>query len=417
MRLIYAFLLALVFPLIPLRLAWRARRQPEYLQHVGERLGRFHGETAARDDAPYIWLHAVSVGETRGAAPLVRALRQKHPTHRILLTHMTPTGRAAGAALFGKDGHIVQAYLPYDYAWAIKRFLRHFQPRVGVVMETEIWPNMVHECAQRGVPLYLVNARLSEKSFTRYQRVGGLIRDTLQALTAIAAQTEEDEQRFRDLGAARVIVCGNLKFDVDPPASLRPLGAELRARCGQRSVLLAASTRDGEEALLLDHNLHQLPNTLLVIVPRHPQRFDEVAALLEARGVTYVRRSANAAVPGSASVLLGDSMGEMAAYYAACDVAFIGGSLLPFGGQNLIEACAEGKPVLIGPHTYNFAQVTLQAIAAGAALRVQDAADLARKALALLTHTEVTSRMHGAALEFSRTYRGATQRTMDVIRF
>lgn len=419
MRIVYALLLTLAAPFIVLRLLWRARRQPEYLRHIGERFGYYPRDTAARDSAPYIWLHAVSVGETRGAEPLLRALCEKYPGHRILLTHMTPTGRAAGEALFGDD--VTRSYLPYDYAWAVARFLKHFQPRVGVLMETEIWPNLVRGCRQRGVPLYLVNARLSEKSFTRYQRVGSLIRDTLQALRAIAAQTEEDAGRFRALGAREVSVAGNLKFDVEAPAPQFALGAQLRARFGvdngARSVLLAASTRDGEEALLLDHKLHELPDTLLLIVPRHPQRFDEVAALLEQRGIACVRRSANAPVPRETRVVLGDSMGEMAAYYAACDVAFIGGSLQPFGGQNLIEACALGKPVLIGPHTYNFAQATEQAIAAGAALRVMDGSDLARKAAVVLTHRKVSERMSAAALEFSRTYRGATQRMLEIIRF
>lgn len=417
MRMIYSLLLALAAPFILLRLAWRARRQPEYLQHVGERFGCYAQSIAGRDDAPYIWLHAVSVGETRGAEPLLRALREKYPGHRILLTHMTPTGRAAGEALYGADAQIVRAYLPYDYSWAVARFLAHFGPVMGVLMETEIWPNLARACARRGVPLYLVNARLSEKSFARYQRVGGLIRGTLRMLRAIAAQTEDDASRFRTLGAEKITVTGNLKFDVSAPAALTERGTQLRARWGARQVLLAASTRDGEEALLIDHKLHALPNTLLVIVPRHPQRFDEVAALLTERGVPHVRRSAETPVADSVQVVLGDSMGEMAAYYAACDASFIGGSLLPFGGQNLIEACAAGKPVLIGPHTYNFAQATEQAIAAGAALRVQDGADLARKAEAVLTHAKISERMQAAAFEFSRAYQGATERTLNVLRF
>lgn len=415
MRVIYAMLLTLAAPFIVLRLLWRARRQHEYLQHISERFGFYANDIAAREGAPYLWLHAVSVGETRGAEPLLRALREKYPHHRILLTHMTPTGRAAGESLFGDD--VTRCYLPYDYSWAVARFLDHFRPGVGVLMETEIWPNLVRMCRKRGVPLYLVNARLSEKSFTRYQRVGSLIHDTLQALSAIAAQTEEDAGRFRALGAREVSVAGNLKFDVEAPAEQLALGAQLRNHCSARSVLLAASTREGEEALLLDYKLHDIPDTLLAIVPRHPQRFDDVAALLEARGIAYVRRSADKPVPPDTRVLLGDSMGEMAAYYAACDAAFIGGSLLPYGGQNLIEACAVGKPVLIGPHTYNFAQATQQAIAAGAALRVTDGADLARKAAVVLTHRKISERMGAAALEFSRTYRGATQRTLEVIRF
>ncbi|MEQ1776194.1 MAG: lipid IV(A) 3-deoxy-D-manno-octulosonic acid transferase [Burkholderiales bacterium] len=418
-RIAYSLLLYLALPYVLLRLWWRSRRQPEYLQHVGERFGRY---ADAPMTAPLIWLHAVSVGETRAAEPLVRALRAKYPDHRILLTHMTPTGREAGVALFGDD--VIRHYLPYDYPGAVRRFLDHFRPRVGLLMETEIWPNLVHACKSRGVPLHLVNARLSEKSFANYQRMSALTAATLDELTSVAAQTAADAQRFTTLGARNVSVFGNLKFDVDPPAELISEGARLRASIGARSVLLAASTREGEEGLLVENKLHAIPDVphlLLVIVPRHPQRFDEVAALLEKHGVRYQRRSENtktrAAIRADTQVLLGDSMGEMFAYYAACDVAFIGGSLLPFGGQNLIEACAVGKPVLVGPHTYNFADAAESAITAGAALRVMDTADLARKASALLTHPALMQRMGDAAIQFSKTHRGVARKLVDTLRF
>ena len=418
MRIIYSLLLALALPFIALRLCWRARRQPEYLQHVGERFGFYGDNIAAREGAPLIWLHAVSVGETRAAEPLVRALLKKYPGHRILLTNMTPTGRAAGKALFGEDAiNILHCYLPYDYPGAVARFLSHFQPRAGVLMETEIWPNLVRACHQRATPLYLVNARLSEKSFARYQRVGRLTTDTLQSLSAIAAQSNDDASRFKTLGAEAVTVTGNLKFDVTPPASQLALGAQLRERFGARRVLLAASTRDGEEQILINNKLHELNDALLVIVPRHPQRFDEVAALLEQQQIPYQRRSANKSVPEQTRVVLGDSMGEMVAYYAACDAAFIGGSLLSFGGQNLIEACAVGKPVLIGPHTHNFAEAAEQAVAAGAAQRVMDGADLQHKASALLANPNMTMRMSAAAWAFSNEHRGATQKILELIRF
>ena len=411
-RSLYTLLLTLALPLIALRLWWRARRQPEYLQHVGERFGRYRGEA---NTSPLIWLHAVSVGETRAAEPLLRALREHYPQHRILLTHMTPTGRETGVALFGED--LLRCYLPYDYPRAVARFLDHYRPSVGVLMETEIWPNLVHACQARGLPLYLVNARLSEKSFARYQRVGALTADTVSALTAIAAQSPDDARRFDALGATQVTVTGNLKFDVAPSAVHLALGEHLREGFGARRVLLAASTRDGEELLFINNKLHEIPNTLLVIVPRHPQRFDEVAALLDQHRIAYQRRSTNEPVRAETRVLLGDSMGEMVAYYAACDVAFVGGSLLPFGGQNLIEACAVGKPVLIGTHTHNFAEATERAVAAGAALRVMDGADLLRKATALLDNPKVTERMHAAALAFSGEHRGATQKLLELIRF
>jgi 3-deoxy-D-manno-octulosonic-acid transferase len=414
-RVVYSLLLYLGLPYVLLRLCWRARRQPAYLHHVGERFGRYADHAGA---APLIWLHAVSVGETRAAQPLVRALQEKYPDHRILLTHMTPTGREAGETLFGAE--VLRHYLPYDYPGAVRRFLAHFRPRVGVLLETEIWPNLVHACKLRGTPLYLVNARLSEKSFANYRRVSALTAATLRELTAIAAQTAADAQRYTALGAQNVSVFGNLKFDVDAPAPLLAAGARLRASIGARPVWLAASTREGEELLFIINNLYNIPEVsqgLLVMAPRHPQRFDEVATLLEKHGVRYQRRSENSPLRADTQVLLGDTMGEMFTYYAACDVAFIGGSLLPFGGQNLIEACAAGKPVLVGPHTYNFAAAAEGAISAGAALRVMDAADLARKAAALLTHPALLQRMGAAALAFSKAHQGATQKVLQALRF
>ena len=284
-------------------------------------------------------------------------------------------------------------------------------------METEIWPNLVHACRARATPIYLVNARLSEKSFAGYQRVGSLTLTTLRGFSAIAAQSADDARRFKALGAGNVTVTGNLKFDVAPSAAQRLLGEHWRKSFGARRILLAASTREGEEVLLINNKLQDIPGALLVLVPRHPQRFDEVAALLDQHHIHYQRRSANEAVREQTRVLLGDTMGEMIAYYAACDIAFIGGSLLPLGGQNLIEACAVGKPVLIGPHTHNFTEATEQAITAGAAVRVMDAADLQRKAVALLDNPKVTERMSAAALAFSHAHRGATARVLELIRF
>ena len=415
MRNLYSLLITLALPFIAVRLWWRARRQPAYLEHVGERFGFYDKQTAP---APLIWLHAVSAGETRAAEPLVQALLARYPEYHILLTHMTPTGREAGVAIFPTGtSRVTRCYLPYDYPGAVARFLAHFKPRAGVLMETEIWPNLVHVCKARGIPLYLVNARLSEKSCSGYQRIGSLTTATLRALTAIAAQSADDARRFEALGATNVTVTGNLKFDVAPSAVQRALGEHLREGFGSRRVLLAASTRDGEENMLINNKLHNLSNALLVIVPRHPQRFDAVAALLDQHHIPYQRRSANEAVRADTQVLLGDSMGEMTAYYAACDIAFIGGSLLPLGGQNLIEACALGKPVLIGPHTYNFAEASERAVTAGAAVRVMDGADLQRKAAALLDNPKVTQRRGAAALAFSGEHQGATARLVELIYF
>ena len=411
MRFLYTLVVYFLLPFALARLAWRARRQPGYVRHVAERFGYY----AAAPEAPLIWLHAVSVGETRAAEPLVRALQAKHPQHRILLTHMTPTGRETGETLFG--GSIARCYLPYDFPGAVARFLDHFRPRAGIMMETEIWPNLIRAGRARSIPLFLVNARLSEKSYAGYRRFGGLVRESLAGFAAVAAQSEDDARRLAALGAGEVRVTGNVKFDIAPPPEQLELGQALRRGMGDaRPVLLAASTREGEEALLLDALEGIVAAGLLtVIVPRHPQRFDEVARLLEARGVRYQRRSANAATAPGTRVVLGDSMGEMFAYYAACDLAFIGGSLLPLGGQNLIEACAVGKPVLIGPSTYNFADAVELAVQAGAAIQVPDPAALAREAGRLLRDPAAARRMSQAAVAFANAHRGATARVLELI--
>lgn len=408
----YTLLLYALLPRALWHLVARARRQPEYLDDIPQRFGYYR----ERIPEPVIWVHAVSVGETRAAQPLIEGLRKRFPAHRILLTHMTPTGRETGRAIFGEA--VTQCYLPYDLPAAVARFLDHFRPRAGVLMETEIWPNLIHACRDRSIPLYLVNARLSEKSYRRYRRFPRLARESLRGLAAVAAQTRGDAERLLDLGAGNVVVTGNLKFDVEPDPERIELGKKLRERFGAgRPVLLAASTRDGEEALLLGR-LRELDaaSALLVIVPRHPQRFEEVASLIARHGFRFQRRSENAAVDPRTRVVLGDSLGEMFAYYAACDVAFVGGSLLPFGGQNLIEACAAGRPALIGPHTYNFSEAAESAIAAGAALRVKDATELMREASRLLNDAAAARRMGAAGLAFTRMHRGAARRVLELIR-
>ena len=407
-RLTYSFVLYLLTPLIWLRLLWRARRQPEYLQRLGERYG-FYGR---RPPGPLLWVHAVSVGETRAAQPLVEALQRRWPAHRILLTGMTPTGRQAAREVYGD--RVVQAYLPYDYPGAVARFLRHFSPEFGVLMETEVWPNLLAAARRRGVPVMLANARLSARSARGYGRIGALARPAFASLAGVAAQTADDAARLAELGVAPVEVCGNLKFDVQPPADKLALGRQWRAALGERPVWLAASTREGEEELVLQAWRSVAPEALLVLVPRHPQRFAEVAALLGARGIEFARRSEE--LPGPASrVWLGDSMGEMAAYYALADLAFIGGSLLPLGGQNLIEAAACGCPVLVGPHTFNFKQATEDALAAGAALRVADADALGAAVDRLLADKTALAGMRAAAQSFARAHQGATGRMLALI--
>jgi 3-deoxy-D-manno-octulosonic-acid transferase len=423
-RALYTLLLWLGLPLVGLRLLWRSRRQPEYLQHVGERFGRYPGNGAAQPAArPRLWLHAVSVGETRAAQPLVRALLARYPDHDLVLTCMTPTGRAAAQEVYASFGaRVVCAYLPYDYPFAVRRFLAHFAPRIGLLMETEIWPNLVAQCTQANVPLALVNARLSARSARGYARFAALTQPAFAGLKLVGAQSAADRERLLAVGARAVEVTGNLKYDVasDPGVVARGQAwarwREARADGRERRMFLAASTREGEEALLLDA-LAPLVRAghLLAIVPRHPQRFDEVARLITSRGYALARRSAGQEVGRETEVWLGDSMGEMPGYYGAADCAYIGGSLLPFGGQNLIEACALGCPVLLGPHTYNFTQAAEEAVAAGAALRVPDAAALAQEALRLLDDANARSRMAQAGRDFTRTHRGATDKTMALV--
>lgn len=417
MRALYGALWWLALPLVLARLWWRGRKEPGYRKHWAERIGCYGARAPGRHS---IWVHAVSVGETRAAEPLIDALMQAWPDSRIILTHMTPTGRATGKALFGKHGaRIVQAYLPYDTGLMSARFVAHFAPRICILMETEVWPNLIAACAARKVPVALVNARLSERSLRRGRRFGGLMSEAARAITLVAAQTEADAARVRALGAPQVAVTGSIKFDVVVPEAALATGAWLRAQIGARPVLLCASTREGEEALILDAllGMAQRPaGMLLVIVPRHPQRFDDVAALVRARGLRLARRSGVQALDAGVEVLLGDSMGEMFAYYGACDCAFIGGSLLPLGGQNLIEACALGKPVLIGPHTFNFALVTEDAIAAGAAQCVQDAGQLMQQAARLLTDAGARAAMGENAAKFASRHRGATARTLGLLR-
>lgn len=408
-RLAYRLLLWLLLPWALAHLWWRGRFQPAYRENIGERFGWYRGRPAR----PVIWLHAVSVGETRAAEPLVRALAARYPTHELLLTQMTPTGRETAQQLFGSMATIV--YLPYDYPGAVARFLTRFEPRLGILMETEIWFNLVAACAAQGVPLLLANARLSEKSARGYKLVAPLIRAALGSLAAVSAQTRADAERLEQLGARSVEVTGNLKFDVAVAPRLLALGGELKQRIGQRPVLLAASTRVGEEKLVLDALARiGIEDLLLLLVPRHPQRFDEVAALLDERRLTYARRSDDRPLSPDCRVLLGDSMGEMAAYYSACDLAFIGGSLLPFGGQNLIEACAVGRPLLFGPHMYNFTEASRLAVAAGAAVEVADAIQLGERARELLGDQAALARMSQAALAFSRAHQGATARNLAI---
>ena len=412
MRALYSLLWLVATPFIVARLAWRARSQRGYLERIGERFGRY----AAVEPAPRIWIHAVSVGETRAAAPLVEALRSRHPGHRILLTHMTPTGRATGVELFG--GRVERAWLPYDMGFAVRGFLEHYRPSAGIVLETEIWPRLFEEAARMRIPVVLANARLSDRSRRRYERAPFLARWAFANLAGVAAQTDADAARLAAIGAPAPAVTGNVKFDLAIPDAMVALGAAFRERLGaQRAIWVAGSTRDGEEALLLDA-FARMPverNALLVIVPRHPQRFDEVARLAQSRGFAVARRSEERAIGPDVRVLVGDSMGEMLAYYAAADVVIMGGSLLAYGSQNLIEACALGRPVIVGPSTYNFGEATDGAVAAGAAVRVADATQALRAAADICADEARRIEMGRRAGEFVAAHRGAVARLVEWI--
>ena len=417
LRHVYGLIWWLALPLVLMRLWWRGRREPGYRQHVAERLS-LAPSSAIAPAMPTLWVHAVSVGETRAAEPLIDALLAGWPHHRILLTHMTPTGRATGATLFAHHGmRLVQAYLPYDTGSMMGRFLNTHRPQICLLIETEVWPNLLAQATARHIPVALVSARLSARSLARGRRFRGLIGPAARGLACAGAQTPADAARLQQLGVAPVSITGNIKFDVVPPPAQLAQGARWRRQFGRRPVLLCASTREGEEAAILAALQAIAVSFLLVIVPRHPQRFDAVAALIAGQGLASMRRSVldeSMLAPGI-QVLLGDSMGELTAYYAAADVAFIGGSLMPLGGQNLIEACAVGTPVLIGPHTFNFATVTQDAIDAGAALRVDDAPALLASAQALLGDAAVVGAMAGAARTFAAQHRGATARTLQML--
>jgi 3-deoxy-D-manno-octulosonic-acid transferase len=417
LRLAYSLILALITPLIIARLLWRSIRQPAYRLHWDERFGCPPSPSLSGS----IWIHAVSVGEMRATQPLVRRLRQDFPAYPIVITCMTPTGRETAAELYGDT--VTSLYLPYDFAVFHRRLIARFKPRVLLIMETEIWPNLLAAFAAAAIPALLVNARMSEKSARGYMHLAPvryLIENALKSLNVVAAQTVVDAGRLSKLGAIRTSVTGNVKFDMPVDPAALQTGIAWRAQLpANRRVLLAASTRDGEEAMLLDAYLTTFPaeerlHLLLVIVPRHPQRFDTVDTLLRDRGLRFNRRSSSFSIADD-EAWLGDSMGEMASYIAMADVVFVGGSLLPLGGHNLIEVCAQGKPVLMGPSTFNFADASRLAIEAGAMLQVGDAAELMSMAKALLQDDARRKKMSGAALSFAGAHAGATEKTMGLV--
>jgi 3-deoxy-D-manno-octulosonic-acid transferase len=437
---VYGGVMGLLPPLLRRKLARRAQQEPGYAEAVEERFGVY--VQPAEKTSELIWVHAVSLGETRTAAVLLGALRAQHPGLRILLTHGTATGRAEGAGLLRAGD--VQVWQPWDSPAAVARFFGHFRPRLGLLMETEVWPCAVAAARSRGVPLVLVNGRLSEKSWKQAGRVSPISLPAFGALSAVYAQTEEDAQRFRALGATVKGVFGNLKFDATPDAAQQAQGRAWRQAVGL-PVVMFASSREGEESDFLKQIVPPAPGIPArvaiesiasqaagstasqrfrpLIVPRHPQRVDDVEALMRQHGLSISRRSrwpaggpADSPEAMQADVWLGDSLGEMALYYALSDVALLGGSFAPLGGQNLIEAAACACPVVMGPHTFNFLEVAELAEAEGAARRVADMAEGVQAAIRLITDAPALAEAAAAGLAFAARNRGATEKTLEALR-
>ncbi|WP_342243625.1 lipid IV(A) 3-deoxy-D-manno-octulosonic acid transferase [Pseudomonas sp. OTU5201] len=415
-RTLYTLLFHLGLPLVAVRLAWRAWRAPAYARRIGERFAL--GLPTIKPGG--IWVHAVSVGESIAAAPMVRALLERYPDLPITVTCMTPTGSERIRALFGD--RVQHCYLPYDLPWAAARFLDRVRPKLAVIMETELWPNHIHQCARRGVPVVLANARLSERSARGYARFGKLTSPMLAELSWIAVQTEAEAARFRALGARPecVGVTGSIKYDLRIDPALLQRAGELRSLWGAevRPVWIAASTHAGEdEVVLAAHKtlLAQRPDALLILVPRHPERFGPVFELCRREGLATVRRSSGALVAQTDSVLVGDTMGELLFLYALADIAFVGGSLVPNGGHNLLEPAALGKPVLSGPHLFNFLEIAAQLRDAGALAEVADAYQLAAQVGELWIDTGRAEAMREAGLGVLRANQGALERLLGGI--
>jgi 3-deoxy-D-manno-octulosonic-acid transferase len=411
---LYTTLVYMAAPVALLQNLWRARRDASYRERLAERWGYTHATFAAQP----IWIHAVSVGEVQASAVLVRALLSRYPQRPLLVTTGTPTGAQRVKALF--DGQVQHAFLPYDMPGAVKRFLDRARPCIGIVMETEIWPNLFRECRRRQVPMLLASARLSQKSMRSYRRLQALTRDALEDVI-IEAQSSVDAERFREIGAKpeQVHVGGNLKFDIQVPPEVRPAGQHLRAtQFASRPVWIAASTHEREEEAALDAHeqvCSRFPSALLILVPRHPQRFDTVRSLLLSSELPFISRSSAAPVTDEVRVLLVDTLGELQMFYAAADVAFVAGSLAPIGGHSLLEPAALHCPIVIGPHNFNAPDIARLFLEADAALQVQSAGDLGSAIITLLDDEAQRSRMTASAQAIVVRNRGALTRLLNRI--
>jgi 3-deoxy-D-manno-octulosonic-acid transferase len=411
-RRLYSLLIYCAVPVAFALVLWRGLRDRSYRQGMSERFGWGR----RMNSAPAIWLHAVSLGEMSAAAPLVRALRSRYPETPVVLTSATPTGRARARSLFGDTVDV--RFLPYDTPGAVARFLDRVRPRLAIIMETELWPNLFNECERRGVPLVLASARLSAKSVLRYRRLGRLFRGIFSASSLIAAQTALDAERFIAIGArsARTHVMGNIKFDMQLSAGVIDQGRELRASFGSaRPTWIAGSTHAGEEEQVLAAHAELRGSTLLILVPRHPDRFRAVADLLSSRGVRFTRRSSGVLPDAATQVILVDSVGELAAFYASADVAFVGGSLVPIGGHNLLEPAALGLPVLTGPYQSNGQDIARLLLQQGAALQVADSHELAAALTRLLADPAERQRIGDLGRRVVESNRGSVARLLELI--
>ena len=415
-RLAYTVALYCAVPFLLGRLLWRGVRNSAYWRRIGERFGLGAPLGPQRG---CVWIHAVSVGEVQAATPIVRALVRRHPGETIVVTTTTPTGAVRVAKAFG--GGVVHRYFPFDLPGSVARFLARIDPRVAIVMETEIWPNLLARCRRRGVPVVLANVRLSERSAAGYRRFRRLFAPALGGVAAIAVQSGDDARRIASIGAPPHVidVTGSTKFDIPMLASLREEAVALRRTWGpSRGIWIAASTHDGEEALVLDafeRVLDRLPESMLVLVPRHPERFREVAAHVRRRGFDPVMRSRRQADCTGARVFIGDTMGELPLFYAAADVAFVGGTLVERGGHNMLEPAAAGLPVLFGPHVFNFAEISRRLIEAGGARTVADSAGLGRAVVDYLHDADLRHATGAKGRAFVESNRGAGDRVLAMI--
>ena len=411
---LYNVLIYLAAPFAILAQLWRGLRDPSYRGGLGERFG-----LGARVEGPTIWVHAVSVGEVQAAGPLIARLRNRHPRHRILLTTVTRTGAARARHLFGDQ--VLLRYVPFDLPGSVRRFFDRVRPKLAMILETELWPNLYGECGRRGVPLVLASARVSPRSIGRYRRLVPLFRQTLSHGIVIAAQSETDAARFRSIGAppGRTHVTGNIKFDFLPPAGIEESGGRWREKYAPgRPIWVAGSTHEGEESIVLEAHrrvLEKFPDALLVLVPRHPQRFEAVRDLLARRHEGSADRSSGAAIPPATSVLLGDTMGELMMFYAAADVAFVAGSLAPIGGHNLLEPASVGRPVLTGPHNFNGEEIARLLMDAGAAIIVADAEQLSHAIKGLFADAKLRRVMGAAGKAVLDSNRGALDRLLTLV--